>query len=63
MLYRELRDLLNTLTEAELNQRVTTYSGDIDDTIAVIGTSVNTDEAMGESLEGFEQDQLLLVLA
>jgi hypothetical protein len=63
MNYRELRDLLNTLTDAELDQNVITYSGDIDDTIAVIGTAVNTDEAMGEALEDFDTEQLLLVLA
>ena len=63
MNYRELRDLLNTLTDAELDQNVITYSGDIDDTIAVIGTAVNTDDVMGEDWEDFGTEQLVQVSA
>ena len=62
MTYLELRDLLNSLTAQQLMQDVQTYSGDIDDTIRVIGTSVNNDADMGESLSGFSTTQLFLVL-
>ena len=62
MTYLELRDLLNAMSAKELMQPVVTYSGDIDDTIKVIGTSVNSDEEMGESMPTYPNDQFFLVL-
>ena len=62
MTYLELRDLLDGMSPTELAHEVVVYSGDIDDTIRVIGTSPNTDEAMGESMEGFATTQPFLVL-
>jgi hypothetical protein len=60
--YRELQAMLNTLTPEQLDQSVVTYSGDIDDTISVIGFDVNSDEVMGESLDTFPATQMLLIL-
>lgn len=60
--YRELQAMLNTLTPQQLDQPVVTYSGDIDDTIQVIGFDVNSDEVMGESLDTFPETQMLLIL-
>jgi hypothetical protein len=60
--YRELQAMLNTLTPEQLDQSVVTYSGDIDDTISVIGFDVNSDEVMGESLDTFSATQMLLIL-
>ena len=62
MTYLELRNLLNTMSAQELDQPVVTYSGDIDDTIRVIGTSLNTDEIMGEKMLGYPENQLFLDL-
>ena len=63
MTYLELRDLLNGLSAQQLMQDVQTYSGDIDDTIKVIGTSTNSAAEMGESLPNFSTTQLFLILA
>lgn len=60
--YAELLERLNKMTAKQLAQEVVTYSGDIDDTIKVIGFSLNTDYEMGESLEGFPKTQTFLVL-
>lgn len=60
--YAELLERLNKMTAKQLAQEVVTYSGDIDDTIKVIGFSLNTDYEMGESLEGFPTTQTFLVL-
>ena len=62
MTYQELKNILSTMDPEQLQQPVVTYSGDIDDTIRVIGTSVNSDEAMGESLDTYPQEQFFLVL-
>lgn len=61
--YQQLLDRLNTMTPEQLAMGVQTYSGDIDDTISVIGFSLNTDEEMGESIEDFPTAQTFLVLA
>lgn len=58
--YRELRDLLTTLTEDQLAMPATVYAGDIDEAMPVFSTCVNTDEVMGLSLEGYSKDQLFL---
>jgi len=62
MTYLELRNLLNTMSAQELDQPVVTYSGDIDDTIRVIGTSLNTDEIMGEQMLDYPEHQMFLDL-
>lgn len=62
MTYLELRDYINGMTAKQMMMDVVTYSGDIDDTIKVIGTSLNTDEEMGDSMEGFATTQPFLVL-
>lgn len=61
--YAELLERLNKMTPKQLAMEVQTYSGDIDDTIPVIGFSLNTDYEMGESLEGFPTTQTFLILA
>lgn len=60
--YAELLERLNTMSAEQLAMNVVTYSGDIDDTIRVIGFSLNTDEEMGESMPGFDTTQTFLVL-
>ena len=62
MTYAELLELLKKMTHAQLADTVQVYSGDIDETIQVIGTSANTDEEMGESLIEFNTSQLFLIL-
>jgi len=62
MTYAELLELLKQMTHAQLADTVQVYSGDIDETIRVIGTSANTDEEMGESLIEFNTSQLFLIL-
>ena len=62
MTYQQLKDILDTMDAEQLQQSVVTYSGDIDDTIRVIGTSFNSDDEMGESLDTYPQQQFFLVL-
>ena len=62
MTYQQLKDILDTMDAEQLQQSVVTYSGDIDDTIRVIGTTVNSDAEMGESLDTYPQEQFFLVL-
>jgi len=62
MLYAELLEVLQQMTPDQLADTVQTYSGDIDDTIKVIGTSANSDAYMGESLPNFSTTQLFLIL-
>ena len=62
MTYAELLELLKKMTPDQLADTVQVYSGDIDETIRVIGTSANTDEDMGESLIEFSTSQLFLIL-
>jgi len=58
--YQELRDFLHTLTDEQLAQPATVYAGDVDDAIPVFGTCVNTDDEMGESMEGYSTDQVFM---
>jgi len=62
MIYAELLELLKQMTPDQLADTVQVYSGCIDETIQVIGTSANTDEDMGESLIEFSTSQLFLIL-
>jgi hypothetical protein len=62
MTYQELKLFLDTLSPEQLAQTVQTYAGDIDTNIPVIGTTNNTDDEMGGSLDGFDTAQIFLVL-
>ena len=62
MTYAELLELLKQMTPDQLADTVQTYSGDIDDTIKVIGTSANSTTMMGESLPNFSTTQIFLIL-
>jgi hypothetical protein len=61
MNYAELLEILKTMKPDQLADPVYIYSGDIDDTIAVIGTAENN-EYMGEPLPNFRTTQVFLVL-
>ena len=63
MTYQELLEVLKNMTPDQLADTVHAYSGNIDDTIRVIGTSTNSDAEMGESLPNFSTTQLFLILA
>ncbi len=62
MIYAELLDILKNMTPDQLADTVQAYSGDIDDTIKVIGVSENTDQEMGESIPNFSTTQIFLIL-
>jgi hypothetical protein len=62
MIYAELLDILKNMTPDQLADTVQTYSGDIDDTIKVIGTSPNDDYNMGHALPNFSTTQIFLLL-
>lgn len=62
MTYAELKAFLDTLTEAQLKMSVTTYSGEIDDTIGAIGTAFNTKKEMGSKMEGFKTSQPFILI-
>lgn len=62
MTYQELYDLIAKMTPRQRGMAVVTYSGDIDAAIPVIGTSLNTEYAMGDSLPGYPTTQTFLVL-
>jgi len=62
MIYAELLEVLKNMTPDQLADTVHAYSGDIDDTIKVLGVSENSDAEMGESIPNFSTTQLFLVL-
>ena len=62
MIYAELLEVLKNMTPDQLADTVQAYSGDIDDTIKVIGTSPNDDYNMGDSLPNFSTTQTFLIL-
>ena len=62
MIYAELLEVLKNMTPDQLADTVQTYSGDIDDTIKVIGTSTNDDYNMGDALPNFSTTQVFLIL-
>ena len=62
MIYAELLEVLKNMTPDQLADRVQTYSGDIDDTIRVVGVSENSDAEMGESIPNFSTTQTFLIL-
>ena len=59
--YAELLEVLKQMTPDQLADTVQTYSGDIDDTIRVIGYAENN-EYMGEPLPNFSTTQIFLLL-
>jgi hypothetical protein len=61
MIYAELLDILKNMTPDQLADTVQTYSGDIDDTIKVIGYAENN-EYMDEPLPNFRTTQVFLLL-
>ena len=63
MIYAELLEVLKNMTPDQLADTVHAYSGDIDDTIRVVGVSENSNAEMGESLPNFSTTQLFLILA
>jgi hypothetical protein len=60
MTYKQLREFLDTLTPEQLAMPATVYAGDVDDFMPVFSTCFNSDEEMGESLEGLATTQPLL---
>ena len=62
MTYQELLEELQQMTPDQLANTVQTYSGDIDDTIKVIGTSENSPADMGIPMPNFSTTQMFLIL-
>ena len=62
MIYAELLEVLKNMTPDQLADTVQTYSGDIDDTIKVLGVSENSAAEMGESMPNFSTTQIFLIL-
>ena len=62
MIYAELLEVLKNMTPDQLADTVHAYSGDIDDTIKVIGTSENSPDDMGIPMPNYSTTQLFLVL-
>ena len=62
MIYAELLEVLKNMTPDQLADTVHAYSGDIDDTIKVIGTSENSSADMGIPMPNFSTTQMFLIL-
>ena len=62
MIYAELLEVLKNMTPDQLADTVQTYSGDIDDTIKVLGTSENSPADMGIPMPNFSTTQIFLIL-
>ena len=62
MIYAELLEVLKNMTPDQLADTVQTYSGDIDDTIKVLGVSENTPTDMGIPMSNFSTTQIFLIL-
>jgi len=60
--YQELKELIDTLTPEQLALPVMVYAGDVDDAMPVFGTSFNTEEEMGESMEGIPEIQPFMLI-
>jgi hypothetical protein len=58
--FKDLKDFLDTLTPEQLAMPATVYAGDVDDTMEIFGTCINTDDEMGESMEGYSTEQPFL---
>lgn len=60
--YRDLLEFLKAMTEEELSMNVSVYSGGVDETFPVFGTSRNTDEEMSEELDTLDPGHPLLLI-
>jgi len=60
--YAELKEFIETLTPEQLALPAMVYAGDVDDAMTVFGTSFNSDEEMGESMEGIPVEQPFLLI-
>ena len=60
--YAELKEFIETLTPEQLSLPAMVYAGDVDDAMLVFGLSLNTAEAMGESLEGIPSEQPFMLI-
>jgi hypothetical protein len=55
--YQELKDFLETLTPQQLAMPAMVYAGDVDDAMVVFSTCFNSEEEMGESMDGIDVNQ------
>jgi hypothetical protein len=55
--YQELKDFLETLTPQQLAMPAMVYAGDVDDAMVVFATCFNSEEEMGESMDGIDVNQ------
>jgi hypothetical protein len=60
--YAGLRAWIDTLTPEQLACNVSVYSGDVDEAFPVFGTTVNTDEEMGEELDTLDSNHPLILI-
>ena len=60
--YQELKEFIETLTPEQLALPAMVYAGDVDDDMKIFGTSFNSEEEMGESLEGITTEQPFLLI-
>jgi hypothetical protein len=58
--YAELKEFLDTLTPEQLALPARVYAGDVDDVMDIFSTCENTEEIMGESIEGYATNQIFL---
>ena len=62
MTYLQLKKLIDSMTPAQQRQKVTVYSGMIDEATPVHGFSDNSDEDMGTPLPGYRTSQVFLLI-
>ena len=62
MTYAELREWLDTLTPEQMAMPARVYAGDVDDFMPVFSVCLNTDDEMGESLDGLDPTQPLMLI-
>jgi hypothetical protein len=60
--YAELKQFLETLTAEQLAMPIMVYAGDVDDAMEVFGVCFNSNEEMGESLEGISTEQPFMLI-
>ena len=58
--YAELKEFIETLTPEQLAMPATVYAGDVDDAMEIFSTCENTEEIMGECMEGYPTNQIFL---
>ena len=62
MTYLQLKKLIDSITPAQQRQKVTVYSGMIDEATTVHGSSETSDEARGTRLPGYRASQVFLLI-